>query len=140
MVKYLNCIPFYCINYQYLSSKSLTFISTSSLYLKQLCTVDGVYYSLTKSYDLTIRFSCIKRRLWSQCGTIKLIWHVSSGKEVTTIVVCLVLCWVVMKFVFGPGWTKQKTLLQWLGEERTMSNSVPIHLVRLEDKWIRQEL
>jgi hypothetical protein len=56
--------------YQYLSSKSLTFISTSSLYLKQLCTVDGVYYSMTKSYDSTIRLSCIKRRLECQCGTI----------------------------------------------------------------------
>jgi hypothetical protein len=56
--------------YQYLSSTSLTFISTSSLYLKQLCTVDVVYYSMTKSYDSTIRLSCIKRRLECQCGTI----------------------------------------------------------------------
>ena len=41
------------------------------------------------------------------------IWHISSGNEVT-IVVCLVSCWVVvvMRGVFGPGWTKQKTLLQ----------------------------
>jgi hypothetical protein len=39
------------------------------------------------------------------------IWHISSGNEVT-IVVCLVSCWVVIRGVFGPGWTKQKTLVQ----------------------------